>query len=113
MLKINELEFRRTKSLHETPEIYWEIVQWGKMELDGEEKDYCFTLASWDKGKEGWSLGFIGSRPFELDGMEIFWELATFGQKYLDALFDLTESYPNVEYGNYYQEKVKKMKNEK
>ena len=107
MIKIKDLEFRKTKTLHETPQIYWEIVKWGKTKIDGEEKDYCFTLASWDKDGEGWSLRFIGSRPFELDGMGIFWELATFGQKYLNALFDLTESYPDVEYGNYYQEKVK------
>lgn len=107
MIKIQDLEFRQTKTLHETPKIYWEIVKWGKTKVDGEEKDYCFTLASWDKDGEGWSLRFIGSRPFELDGMGIFWELATFGQKYLNALFDLTESYPDVEYGNYYQEKVK------
>ena len=107
MIKIKDLEFRRTKSLHDDPKFYWEIVKWDKMESDGEEKEYCFTLAVWDKNSEGWELRFVGSRPFELYGMEIFWELTTFGQKYLNALFDLTESYPNVKYGNYYQDKVK------
>ena len=110
MIKIKDLEFRRAETLHETPKIYWEIVKWDKAKFDGEEKDFCFTLACWDKGGEGWELRFIGSRPFELDGMGIFCELATFGQKYLNALFDLTESYPNVEYGNYYQDKVKNEK---
>jgi hypothetical protein len=113
MIKIKDLEFRQTKTLHKTPEIYWEIVKWDKMKVDGEEQECCYTLASWDKSGEGWELSFVGSRPFEHsnnDGIGIFWELATFGQKYLDALFDLTESHPNLEYGNYYEDK---MKNEK
>lgn len=110
MIKIQDLEFRQAKTFGKETKIYWEIVKWDKMKLDGEKKEYCFTLATWDKDDGGWSLGFIGSRPFELDGMGIFWELANFGQKYLNALFDLTESHPNVEYGNYYQDKVKNEK---
>ena len=31
MIKIKDLEFRRTKSLHDNPKIYWEIVKWDKM----------------------------------------------------------------------------------
>ena len=110
MIKIQDLEFRQTKTLGKEPKIYWEIVKWDKMKLDGEEKEYCYTLATWQKDGEGWELRFVGSRPFELDGIGIFWELADFGQKCLDALFDLTECYPDVEYGNYNQDKVKNEK---
>ena len=61
-----------------------EIVKWSK---DKNEKEYCFTIAYWNKGEEGYDLQFVGSRPFDVDG-EIFMKLAKQGQKMLDEEFD-------------------------
>jgi hypothetical protein len=63
-----------------------EIVQWNPK---GTSDEYCFTLCWWGRDKEGYSLEFIGSRPFEYDCTERLWQLLRYGQKVLDAQFDL------------------------
>ena len=35
------------------------------------KKEYCWTVAYWNKGKEGYDLQFVGGRPFDVDG-ELF-----------------------------------------
>lgn len=77
-----DLEFRNTESLNNVP--YFEIVKWVK---EHEVDNYCFTLASWVKTKEGYDLRFCSNRPFQEDYI-IFMEFACKGQKVLEALHD-------------------------
>ena len=55
-----------------------EIVKW--------QGETCYTVANWRKGKEGYDLQFVGSRPFEIPPI-IFFELAKFGQDRLNEYF--------------------------
>lgn len=61
-----------------------EIVKWAN---DTEKKEYCWTLAYWNKGEEGYDLKFVGNRPFDIDG-ELFMKLAKQGQQILDDEFN-------------------------
>jgi hypothetical protein len=63
-----------------------EIVQWSS---DTEEKEYCWTIAYWVKGKEGYDLQFVGSRPFDVDS-NLFMQLAKQGQELLNIYFHET-----------------------
>lgn len=61
-----------------------EIVKWA----EGTDKNkYCFTVAYWEKSKEGYNLLFVGGRPFDEDSM-LFMKLAKQGQQMLDAAFN-------------------------
>ena len=61
-----------------------EIIQWAN---DTGKKEYCWTVAYWNKGKEGYNLQFVGGRPFDVDG-ELFMKLAKQGQQMLDDAFN-------------------------
>ena len=73
-MRIADLEFRRTPA---------EIVSW--------QGAFCYVIALWSEHKEGWDLRFIGQRPFgpEID-REVFWKVAQYGQKVLDAEWEAT-----------------------
>lgn len=52
-----------------------------------------YTLCFWKKNSEGWALYFIGSRPFDDNvNWSVFGHLAHYGQKVLDAKFELEDS---------------------
>lgn len=57
-----------------------EIVKWAN---DTGKKEYCWTVAYWNKHKEGYDLEFVGARPFDTN-QEIFMKLAKQGQQLLD-----------------------------
>lgn len=61
-----------------------EIVKWAN---DMNKKEYCWTVAYWNKGKEGYDLQFVGSRPFDVDN-KLFMKLAKQGQQMLDDAFN-------------------------
>lgn len=86
-LKIGDLELRSCNSnlLSSTPHSTANIV---RVERDREDKPYCYSLAYWTKGSEGFTLQFVADRPFRYASAEDFWFLAEFGQKFLDKLFD-------------------------
>ena len=43
-----------------------ELVKWYKTKVDGcEERNYCYVIAFFDKGKEGYDMRTISSRFFE------------------------------------------------
>lgn len=89
--KVKNLEFRWTKSYGLGSGDYPEIVFWKTSESG---KDYCYTVARWEIGGEGWELKFVGSRPFndEID-KDLFWKMIKFGDKVSNAFFELTEDY--------------------
>jgi len=61
-----------------------ELVQWN---TDIKEKEYCWTVAYWVKGKEGYDLQFVGDRPFQVNS-DSFMYLAKQGQELLDKHFN-------------------------
>jgi len=77
-----------------------EIVAWNTSSNSDTEycytNEYCYTLARWEKYSEGYELKFIGSRPFKGEDIDsnLFWELAKYGQRVIDAVYDL-EYYTN------------------
>jgi hypothetical protein len=84
--RIKNLEFRW--GTEQLPCRFPEIIAWNFS--NNSDQEYCYTLARWEKTSEGYDLKFIGSRPFqdEIDS-NLFWELAKYGQKIVDADFDL------------------------
>jgi hypothetical protein len=85
--RIDDLEVRscNTHLLSDGEHNRAEIVKWNN---GTDEKEHCFTLAYWNKGKEGYDLKFVGSRPFDVNG-ELFMKLAKQGQQMLDEVFNM------------------------
>lgn len=72
------------------------ICQWSDEPTtfsNGETKHYKWTIAYWSRTKEGFELGFVGSRPFDARvDWKVFGELARLGQKYADEVLWHEES---------------------
>jgi len=81
-MRIENIEFRQLGNGRNP-----EIVQYNKK--TNSEDEYCFTLLWWGKDKEGYAVEFIGNRPFEYDNTKLLWKLMWYGQRVLDAEFDL------------------------
>lgn len=68
-----------------------ELVKW---ERDIDNNEWCFTLAYFVRGKEGYSLRFVGARPFlylsDAEASEL-WKELRIAQSVLDTFFDLTD----------------------
>lgn len=77
-----ELEFRLNGDSRDP-----EIVKKIKMENGAES---CYSLLFWRKDKEGYSIETVGGRIFDegIDSADLM-KLMKFGQKVLDAKFDL------------------------
>lgn len=86
-LRIGNLELRTCdENLLQRREIVTaEVIRWEKQ--TDKPGEYCYVLAMWRKGKEGYSLEFIGGRPFDAN-RDVFWRLAVFGQEHLDAAWE-------------------------
>lgn len=88
-IKMDNLELRSCNDslLSKEPHTTAEIVAWKTNNIDGSK--YCYAVASWRRGKEGFDLHFVGDRPFAEDVDAIrFMELAKHGQAYLDLMFN-------------------------
>lgn len=50
----------------------------------------CMTIVFYERDKEGYTVSFVGSRPFsdEID-RNTFWKLLEYGQSICDATFKL------------------------
>lgn len=66
-----------------------EIVQWFKRTAEGPE--HCITLCRWSQDAEGYSVEFVGSWPFDYAHTIQLWKLMQYGQKVLDAQFELEQ----------------------
>lgn len=68
-----------------------DFVKW-KTRDDGTK--YCFSIAFWKRGSEGYSLNFVGNRfvdnVVEKD-VPTLWQAITMAQKTLDSWFNMTE----------------------
>ena len=80
-MKYRDLEFRQLGEGRKPEIVRWEVGVGGDR--------YCYTLCWWGKDKEGYSLEFIGSRPFEYDDIGTLWSLLQYADKVLQAQFEL------------------------
>lgn len=88
--RIGDLEFRWKETDSDFPldDDCPEIVRW--QYRPSLKREYCYTLALWINEIEGYDLRFIGNTPFSDNvDKDIFWELAKYGQKIVDATFEL------------------------
>lgn len=68
-----------------------DLVMWNK---DANGKAYCFSLAYFVRGKEGYYLKFAGPRPFvyaDDKDIPVLWKGLKLAQKALNVFFDQTE----------------------
>lgn len=79
-MRVNQFEYRNINGR------FPEIVRW-KSDLE-----YCYTLLLWKLDREGYSIEFIGNRPFNEDANGELWALMTYAQAVLDAEFKLKET---------------------
>lgn len=83
--RINDLELRYSDFNKS-----YEIVQW--VERAAPKDEHCFVLCFYNRGSEGYNIEFVGDRPFKLENQSAFWSLLRFGQRVLDATFELEEA---------------------
>ena len=105
--RIDNLELRWTESSHAPG--YYEIVCWQDYDTDHlpegtTSKQYCYTLAAWEKSSEGWDLKFVGNRAFDENKVDrhLFWALAKYGDRIANAEFDLEEKVKDFKNHIYY-----------
>ena len=79
-MRFNQFEYRNIAGR------FPEIVRW-KSDLE-----YCYTLLLWKLDREGYSIEFIGNRPFNEDDNGELWALMAYAQAVLDAEFKLKET---------------------
>lgn len=88
--RIGCLEFRKTSTIGGEQE-YYEIVRWDKhLDVDktDEPDDYCYTIATFEKDKEGYDLESIGSRiVLEREEWVDFGVLVKIGFEFLEKEF--------------------------
>ena len=76
-MRIGNLELRVTKTVEVKPKPYFEIIEW----FDA-NPNYCYTLAYWQRAKDGLDLKFVGDRPLQPTvNKDDFWELVKMGQR--------------------------------
>lgn len=89
MKRIQNLEFRWTRSYGSQEQRYPEIVCW--FPCSDNQEETCYTLLFWVRGSEGWDIQFVGDRPFEQNRFDpdILWTLMRFGQEIVSAHYEL------------------------
>lgn len=85
--RIDDIELRSCGEhlLLGEPHNRFEIVKWEKPG----QVEYCYTVAYWKRGKEGFYLMFVGSRPLGIKS-NLFMYLVKIGQYWLDIEFKHT-----------------------
>ena len=83
-MRFNQFEYRNINGR------FPEIVRW-KSDLE-DSPEYCYTLLLWKLDREGYSIEFIGNRPFNEDASGDLWALMAYAQAVLDAEFKLKET---------------------
>lgn len=64
-----------------------DFVYWKK---DGTGRDYCFSLAYFERHKEGYDLKFVGDNPFKYiskEDLPFVWDALSEAQKVLNDFF--------------------------
>ena len=79
-MKFRNVEFRWSKFNEK-----YELVKWYKNDIGGVN---CYTLALFEKGKEGWDMRTVGDRFFEDKDA---WVVGKYGLEFLNAIFEIEE----------------------
>lgn len=77
-MRFRNIEFRWSKCNQK-----YELVKWHRA-ANGE--DYCYVIALFDKGKEGYDMRTIGDRFFEDKDT---WVVGKYGLEFLNAIFEI------------------------
>jgi hypothetical protein len=81
------MRFRNIEFRWSTCNKKYELIRWYKAEVDGcEEREYCYVVAFFDKGKEGYDMRTVGDRFFEDKDA---WVVGKFALGFLNAIFDI------------------------
>lgn len=89
--RVGDLEFRWTCSDRRPEIVAWETSD---SPAFAESREYCYTLLWWTRGREGWSVEFVGSRPLvwaKENELKSLWNLIRYGDAVLAAEFALEE----------------------
>jgi len=80
-MRFRDIEFRWSKCNNK-----YELVRW--CECPTLKKEYCYTLALFDKGKEGYDMRTIGNRFFDDKDA---WVVGKYGLEFLNAIFQIEQ----------------------
>jgi hypothetical protein len=84
------MRFRNIQFRWSTCNKKYELVKWYKAEVDGcEEREYCYVVAFFDKGKEGYDMRTIGDRFFEDKDA---WVVGKYALGFLNAIFEIEKN---------------------
>jgi hypothetical protein len=77
-MRFRDIEFRWSKCNNK-----YELVKWYK---DSNDKEYCYVIAFFDKGKECYDMRTIGDRFFEDKDA---WVVGKYGLEFLNEIFEI------------------------
>ena len=81
------MRFRNIEFRWSTCNKKYELIRWYKAEVDGcEEREYCYVVAFFDKGKEGYDMRTIGDRFFEDKDA---WVVGKYALGFLNEIFEI------------------------
>ena len=80
-MKFRNVEFRLSKFNEK-----YELVKWYKNDIGGVN---CYTLALFEKGKEGWDMRTVGDRFFEDKDA---WVVGKYGLEFLNEIFEIEKN---------------------
>ena len=88
-MRFRDIEFRWSKVNNK-----YELVRWYKPGGDGkgvsyvstDDKEVCYVVALFDKGKEGYDMRTIGDRFFEDKDA---WVVGKYGLEFLNEIFEI------------------------
>ena len=72
----------------EEPNETIDLVKW---DMTDDDRPFCFSLAYFSRGSDGYSLRFVGDRPFEYidaEDVPIVWIMLKQAQEILDRYFE-------------------------
>ena len=82
-MRFRNIEFRWSKCNNK-----YELVKWDTEGFSGKEKEYCYVIAFFDKGKEGYDMRTIGDRFFEDKDA---WVVGKYALEFLNAIFQIEQ----------------------
>ena len=77
-MRFRNIEFRWSKCNNK-----YELVRFYR---DGEDKEYCYVIAFFDKDKESYNMRTIGDRFFEDKDA---WVVGKYGLEFLNEIFEI------------------------
>jgi hypothetical protein len=81
------MRFRNIEFRWSTCNKKYELIRWYKAEVDGcEEREYCYVVAFFDKGKDGYDMRTVGDRFFEDKDA---WVVGKYGLEFLNEIFEI------------------------